>query len=153
MHNDPATFAPDIGEIQSERYRFLHTRHGAGQHVEPHSHCRATATLVLRGAFTEVLDTHMYRLAPLDLVFKPPDVFHTNDYPDGAECFVIEFSESSESFLRERGVGLRNDTWVGAGSTSAAAIRLYQLLFVSRDADHLTLNEAIFLFVTELTGR
>lgn len=153
MVPDPVTFAPDFREIRSRGYRFLWTGHHRGQQVAAHSHDRTTAMLLLQGELTETHGSHAYRLGPLDLVYKPPGVTHTNECPNGAYCFVVEFGQSPSWLQDETGTELRSDAWVGTGAAAAAALELYRLVFVSGDADALTIDEASTMFAAELAGR
>lgn len=64
--------------------------HGRGVELPEHSHREAALGLVLDGGFEERVGDDRFRCRPLSLLYKPPDVPHSNRYgPGGARTILV----------------------------------------------------------------
>lgn len=66
------------------------TVHGSGVELPEHSHRDAAIGLVLAGGFEERVADDRFRCGPLSLLYKPPEVPHSNRYgPAGARTVLV----------------------------------------------------------------
>lgn len=89
-----ATFGERVRGVCTAGFTLIETRHEARLSLRRHAHARPTLTLLLEGSFTERMDGSSHEVGPQDVVYRPGELEHANEYGDGgARCFIVEIDE------------------------------------------------------------
>ncbi len=75
--------------------------HQPGVKIPKHSHERAHIGFVLRGVFTEECERKKLECKPLSVSFLSPGATHSDDFRNGAHCFVLEIAPERLERVRE----------------------------------------------------
>lgn len=157
MQSDGTHAGPTLGRSVRRSlatdYTLLETRHSPGLRLSAHSHVHPTITLLLDGSFTERLDGRTRECRPLDVIFKPGGLEHANKYSDaGARCFVVEVTEENVAELGADSEAA-DRPWVGRGTVSAQAFRLYHSGLASGGEQTLAIQELVVALTREICQR
>jgi AraC family transcriptional regulator len=105
-------------------FAFREMIHEPGSRIPKHSHERAHVAFVLRGVFTERCERETLECRPLSVSFLAPGLTHSDDFEDGAHCFLVDIAPQRLDCLREV-LPMSNPVFLNGGAPARLMMLLY----------------------------
>jgi AraC family transcriptional regulator len=105
-------------------FAFREMVHKPGIRIPKHSHERAHVAFVLRGVFTERCERETLECRPLSVSFLAPGLTHSDDFQNGAHCFLFEIAPPRLERVREV-LPMIDPVFLNGGAPAWLMMRLY----------------------------
>lgn len=121
--------------------------------IPSHRHSFAAISFAVKGDFHERAGSRTFDCAPYDVVIKPPDERHSNQYGRaGAKCLLVEVSASRHSTLMPATDVLMRPPLKAGREVASLAMRAYREFTRNDNVSALAL-EALLLEIITATSR
>lgn len=113
--------------------------HEAGVKIPRHAHEHAHLAFVLRGNFTETCERKVLECKPLSVSFLAPGLTHSDYFPNGVQCLVIEIMPQWQERVAEY-LALDAPGFFYGGLSAWLMMRLYDEARQSDEASSLAIE-------------
>jgi AraC family transcriptional regulator len=127
--------------------------YGPSFSIPRHRHSFASISFAVKGDFHERIGSRSFDCATYDVVIKPPDERHSNQYGRaGAKCLLVEVSASRHSTLMPLTDVLMRPPLLAGREVAPLAMRAHREFIRNDDVSALAL-EALLLEIITATAR
>jgi AraC-like DNA-binding protein len=99
--------------------------HEPRKRIPPHGHERAHVAFVLAGIFTERCERKTLECRPLSVSFLAPGLLHSDDFPNGAHCLLLDVALECQERLGTV-LPMRDPVFRQGGTAAWLMMRLFR---------------------------